>query len=176
MWRTAMGLTGTASRCMNDCCTLNSFLFVCRKSNRFVICHRECWLLEVECKVSCVYISFLLVLKIRVGIKCVSGHFVPPLVVFPRKNINNHLMKEVSPGTVGVFQPLGWIQSNMFINSFLHFAEKWNRQTKVFDTFISGVSFRWPLSQLEKIIYRLCHCHRIAHISSNLRVKSLLVL
>lgn len=55
-----------------------------------------------------------------------SGHFVPPLVIFPRKNMTDLLMKGAPPGTVGVAHPSGWVQTNIFTNWFQHFVAKVN--------------------------------------------------
>lgn len=53
-----------------------------------------------------------------------SGHFVPPLVIFPRKNMNILLMRGAPPGTIGVAHPSGWVQTNIFTQWFNHFIEK----------------------------------------------------
>nr|XP_023030423.1 uncharacterized protein LOC111518260 [Leptinotarsa decemlineata] len=43
-----------------------------------------------------------------------TGHFVPPFIKFPRKNINDQLMR----GTVGIAHPSGWIQMSIFTEWF----------------------------------------------------------
>lgn len=53
-----------------------------------------------------------------------SGHFVPTLVIFPRKNMNILLMRRAAPGTIGVAHPSGWVQTNIFTHWFNHFIEK----------------------------------------------------
>lgn len=53
-----------------------------------------------------------------------SGHFAPPLVVFPRKNMNDQLMRGAPPGTVGVAHPSGLVQTTIFTKWFQHFLEK----------------------------------------------------
>lgn len=55
-----------------------------------------------------------------------SGHYVPPLVIFPRTNMNNQLMRGAPPGTIGVAHPSGWVQTNIFTTWFKHFVEKVN--------------------------------------------------
>lgn len=53
-----------------------------------------------------------------------SGHFVPPLVIFPRTNMAQVLMKGCPPGSIGRAHPSGWVQSNLFTEWFAHFIEK----------------------------------------------------
>jgi hypothetical protein len=50
-----------------------------------------------------------------------SGIFVPPLLVFPRKNTKLELLDGTPPGTIGVCHPSGWIQSEIFTKWFQHF-------------------------------------------------------
>lgn len=52
-----------------------------------------------------------------------AGNFVPPLVIFPRKNMNIQLMKGAPPGSVGVAHPSGWVQSHIFTQWFSHFIQ-----------------------------------------------------
>lgn len=61
-------------------------------------------------------------------IACISasGHYVPPLVIFPQKNMNNQLMRGAPPGTIGLAHPSGWVQANIFTTWFKHFVEKVN--------------------------------------------------
>ncbi|CAG5020091.1 unnamed protein product [Parnassius apollo] len=40
----------------------------------------------------------------------VTGHFVPPYIIFPRKNMSEQLMRRSFPGAIGVAHPSGWIQ------------------------------------------------------------------
>ncbi|KAJ4429070.1 hypothetical protein ANN_26071 [Periplaneta americana] len=53
-----------------------------------------------------------------------SGHFVPPAVIFPRKNMSDQLMRGSPPGAVGFAHPSGWVQSNIFAQWLMHFIEK----------------------------------------------------
>lgn len=54
------------------------------------------------------------------------GSFVPPLVIFPRKNMSEQLKKGAPPGTIFAVHPSGWIQSNLFTQWFQHFIEYTN--------------------------------------------------
>ncbi|XP_022198653.2 tigger transposable element-derived protein 2 [Nilaparvata lugens] len=52
-----------------------------------------------------------------------SGSFVPPLVVFPRKNMSENRKKGAPVGTIFSAHPSGWIQTNSFTQWFRHFIE-----------------------------------------------------
>jgi hypothetical protein len=51
-----------------------------------------------------------------------SGIFVPPLIIFPRKNANHLLIRGAPPGTIFKYQPFGWISSEIFMDWFEHFV------------------------------------------------------
>ncbi|KAJ8935558.1 hypothetical protein NQ318_019542 [Aromia moschata] len=59
-------------------------------------------------------------------VMCMSatGNFIPPLIIFPRKNSNEQLKKGAPPGSIFAFHPSGWIQTNLFTTWFNHFVEK----------------------------------------------------
>ncbi|XP_069693143.1 tigger transposable element-derived protein 1-like [Periplaneta americana] len=59
-------------------------------------------------------------------IVCMSagGSFVPPMIIFPRKNMSQHLMRGAPPGSISACHPSGWVQSNLFKQWFEHFIEK----------------------------------------------------
>lgn len=52
-----------------------------------------------------------------------SGNFVPPLLIFPRKNASELLKKGSPPGTIFSFHPSGWIQMDIFTQWFKHFLK-----------------------------------------------------
>ncbi|XP_025837637.1 uncharacterized protein LOC112906837 [Agrilus planipennis] len=56
-------------------------------------------------------------------IACMSagGDYVPPLIIFPRTNMTQTLMKGSPPGSIGRAHPSGWVQSNIFTEWFSHF-------------------------------------------------------
>lgn len=64
-------------------------------------------------------------------ITCMSagGQFVPPLVIFPRKNMNEQLMRGAPPGSIATCHPSGWVQTNIFTKWFDHFL-KFAKPTK----------------------------------------------
>jgi len=41
-------------------------------------------------------------------------HFIPPLLVFPRKNMKQEMMNGTPPGSIHTCHPSGWIQSEIF--------------------------------------------------------------
>ena len=53
-----------------------------------------------------------------------SGNFVPPMMIFPRKNLNSQLMRGAPPGSIAACHPSGWIQSHLFTEWFQHFLDK----------------------------------------------------
>lgn len=58
-------------------------------------------------------------------VACMSagGQFVPPLLIFPRKNRNDQLIRGAPPGTIYDIHPSGWIQQNLFTKWFHHFIQ-----------------------------------------------------
>lgn len=57
---------------------------------------------------------------------CMSagGDFVPPMLIFPRKNFTENLMKGAPPGSIGRCHPSGWIQGPLFTDWMRHFIQK----------------------------------------------------
>jgi len=64
-------------------------------------------------------------------ITCMSptGHFIPPLLVLPRKNMEQELMNGTLPGSIHMCHLSGWMQSEIFSQWFLHFI-KYTKPTK----------------------------------------------
>lgn len=56
-------------------------------------------------------------------VACISagGQFIPPMLIFPRKNRNDQLMRGAPPGSIYAVHPNGWIQQNLFTQWFQHF-------------------------------------------------------
>nr|CAI5856155.1 unnamed protein product [Callosobruchus analis] len=54
----------------------------------------------------------------------VSGIYIPPMLIFPRKNMTSTLMKGAPPGSIGRCHPSGWMQTNHFTEWFNHFVAK----------------------------------------------------
>lgn len=51
------------------------------------------------------------------------GTFVPPGLIFPRKNMKHELMDNAPVGAVGFTQENGWMNSNVFIQWMKHFVK-----------------------------------------------------
>lgn len=49
--------------------------------------------------------------------------FIPPFMIFHRKNMNQQLMRDAPASTVGVCHPSSWIQINIFVQWYDHFIE-----------------------------------------------------
>ena len=50
-----------------------------------------------------------------------AGGFVPPLFVFPRKNMKAELLDGAPPGSIAACHPSGWIQTHIFSQWLQHF-------------------------------------------------------
>lgn len=55
-----------------------------------------------------------------------GGSYVPPMMIFPRTNMTDVLMKGAPPGSIGRAHPSGWVQTNLFTDWLKHFIEKTN--------------------------------------------------
>ena len=51
-----------------------------------------------------------------------SGQYVPPLIIYPRKNLKLELTEGAAPGSIFACQENGWINSDLFIKWFDHFV------------------------------------------------------
>nr|CAH7753508.1 unnamed protein product [Callosobruchus chinensis] len=51
------------------------------------------------------------------------GRFIPPMLIFPRKNMKPELLNGTPPGTVARCHPSGWIQQEIFTDWLRHFIE-----------------------------------------------------
>lgn len=54
---------------------------------------------------------------------CVSavGHYVPPMIIFPRVRLRQEFLDKAPPGSIGAATPSGWINENKFEDWFDHF-------------------------------------------------------
>lgn len=52
-----------------------------------------------------------------------SGQFVPPAMIFPRQRMNDRLLYDALPGTVGFNSGNGWIDCNLFVRYLDHFIK-----------------------------------------------------
>jgi len=58
-------------------------------------------------------------------VTCMSpiGPFIPPLLVFPRKNVKEEMMSDSPPASSHACHSSWWIQSGIFFQWFLHFIK-----------------------------------------------------
>ncbi|XP_069670121.1 jerky protein homolog-like [Periplaneta americana] len=56
-------------------------------------------------------------------VTCMSpcGQFIPPMIIFPRKNMKMELMNGAPLGSIYACHPSGWIQTDIFTEWFRHF-------------------------------------------------------
>ena len=52
-----------------------------------------------------------------------TGMYVPPMLVFPRKNMKPELLNGAPPGTIAKCHPSGWIQHDLFTAWLQHFIK-----------------------------------------------------
>lgn len=69
---------------------------------------------------------------------CANGTYLPPALVFPRANIQPYMTKDAPVGTLGIAQPTGWMNEDIFPDVMKHFVKyshssKENRSLLVFD-------------------------------------------
>jgi hypothetical protein len=55
-----------------------------------------------------------------------TGHFIPPLFVFPRVGMKQELLDHAPPGAVAVPHKSGWMQTEIFVDWFKHFLSHTN--------------------------------------------------
>lgn len=52
-----------------------------------------------------------------------AGYFIPPMLIFPRKNTSVQFEKGAPPGTLIRVHPSGWVQTHLFFEWFHHFVK-----------------------------------------------------
>lgn len=52
-----------------------------------------------------------------------TGHALPPAIIFPRKNFKNLMMHGAPPGSLGLVNPSGWMNSELFVDVMKHFIK-----------------------------------------------------
>ena len=74
-----------------------------------------------------------------------AGNAVPPMMVFPRVNFKQHMMKGAPPGAIGVAIPSGWMSAACFTEFMKHFIKyvkcsKDHPVVRIFDNHDSHIS------------------------------------
>lgn len=52
-----------------------------------------------------------------------NGNFIPPALIFPRKNMKKELVDHAPPGTLGIAQESGWMTGPVFLQWLEHFQK-----------------------------------------------------
>ena len=103
-----------------------------------------------------------------------KGDFIPPMFIYPRKNMSELLMQGKPAGSIVRAHPSGWVQSNLFVEWMQHFVEKAHPTADstvllILDSHYSHVrSFEVRENHI-KIISLLPHCtHKLQPLRQNL--------
>lgn len=54
------------------------------------------------------------------------GNVLPPVLIFPRVNFKQHMIAEAPSGTLGLANPTGWMNSDLFVKTMEHFIRHTN--------------------------------------------------
>ena len=57
-----------------------------------------------------------------------AGHYIPPLLIWPRKRMAEQLMKGTPPDSIGAVSDSGWTDGNIFLVWLKHF-QKWTHSS-----------------------------------------------
>ena len=55
-----------------------------------------------------------------------NGTYIPPVLVFPRKNMKEVMLKGAPVGTLGLANPSGWMNGDSFLEVMIHFVKYTN--------------------------------------------------
>ena len=88
-------------------------LYNCDKTGITIIQHKHTKILRLKGKRKISSLQSAERGSLMTVVNCTSpiGHFIPPLFVFPRKNMKQELMNGTPPGSIHACHPSWWIQS-----------------------------------------------------------------
>lgn len=88
-----------------------------------VVQHKQFKILSVKGKKQVYALKSLERRKLMTVVTCMNatGIYVPPLIIFPKKNMAEGLLDAALPGAIAACHPSGWIQSDLFTMWFKHF-------------------------------------------------------
>jgi len=91
-------------------------LYNCDKTGFAIVQHKHTKILGLKGKRQISSLQSAERRPLETVINCISqnGHFIPPLLVFPRKIIKKELMISTPPGSIHECVPSGWIQREIF--------------------------------------------------------------
>ena len=97
-------------------------LYSCDETGISIVQHKHMKILGVKgkCQISSVQPANRRSLVTVVTCLSPTGHFIPLLLVFPRKYMKQELTNDTPPGSIHVCHFSGWIQSEIFTQWFLH--------------------------------------------------------
>ena len=80
-----------------------------------------------------------------------AGNYVPPMMIFKRRRMNQLLLRGSPPGTVGAVSDNGWVTSDLFLQWLEHFITfvKPTKEQKVI-LLIDGLVSHKTLAVVEK--------------------------
>ncbi|XP_054259709.1 uncharacterized protein LOC128984415 [Macrosteles quadrilineatus] len=52
-----------------------------------------------------------------------GGGYIPPMIIFPRVNYRDHMIKGAPVGSIGGANPSGWSNEELFVQFLLHFIK-----------------------------------------------------
>jgi len=81
-----------------------------------VVQHKQSKIISIKGKKQVETLTSLERGKLIIVVTCMNacGNFVPPMIIFPRKNLAQDLMDGAPPGSIAGCHPSGWIQSRLF--------------------------------------------------------------
>jgi len=103
-------------------------LYNCKETGINIVQHQHLKILGLKgnCQVSSVPATAQGSLVIVVNCMRPTGHFIPLLLVFPRKCMKPEVMNGKPPGSIHVCHPSGWIEREIFTQWFIHFIKHTN--------------------------------------------------
>jgi hypothetical protein len=107
-------------------------LYNCDESGINIVQHKHTKILELKGKrqISSLQPADRGSLVTVVNCTSPTGHFIPPLLVFPRKYMKQELMNGAPPGSIHACHPSGWIQSEIFFPVFSSFHQTYKADKK----------------------------------------------
>jgi len=97
----------------------------CEETGINIVQHQHLKVLGLKgnCQVSSVQTTAQGSLVTVINCRRPTGHFIPLLLVFPRKFMKPEVMNGTPPGSIHAFHPSGWIQREIFTQWFIHFIK-----------------------------------------------------
>ena len=100
-------------------------LYNCGKTGITIVQHKHMKMLGFKGKRQISFLQSAEQESLVTVVTCMNPtvNFIPPLLVFLRKNMKQEVMNGTLPGSIHACHPSGWIQSRIFGQWFLHFIK-----------------------------------------------------